>query len=141
MQQPAPQATERRRKRSEDRAVEEETGRPEKWTVPEVVDVDVEASTGGSGGSQSAAEDLTAGLKSQWVPTFERMPEGTPITYSDSSADDPSVALGVLRAAALPKDILKVPDNSFASVGRLAQYLAMVSLISFSFRHFFPLVR
>lgn len=141
VQQPAPEATERRRKRSEDRAAEVEAGRQEKRVAPEVVDMDADAGVGGSGGSQSTAEDLTAGLKSQWVPIFERVPEGTPITYSDSSADDPSVALGVLRAAALPRDILKVPDNSFASVGRLAQYLAMVSVLSFSIQHLFPLVR
>ena len=92
-----------------------------------VVDVDTEAGVGGSGGSQPAAEAPKAGAKPQFVPTFEKIPNGGPITFGDSTTDDPGIALGVLRAAALPEDVEKVPANWFATVGSLAQYVTMVS--------------
>jgi hypothetical protein len=98
-----------------------------------VVDVDTDAGVGGSGGSQPAAEETSGKTGSQWVPSFEMIPNGLPITTEDSCGADAGVALGVLKAAALPRDVLDVSGNPFVAVGRLAQLFTLVSFYLFPF--------
>lgn len=64
-------------------------------------------------------------IRTPWMPAFESA-LGGPITHEDSVVRTPGVALGLLKAIALPDDLRNVPADPLSTVDELAQSLIMV---------------